>query len=322
MFTRALLPMLCLASFVHAATPLPASIDEVATLSADALAGLPDFKFPLGKPATDQQLEGKSLVELRLLRNSIYAQYGVAFKARWLRDYFEGRAWYGKGKKAEKVVAAVDLANAKLILAKEEALGGEAKKAPLGLDYIAVMSPEQLAALPDYKLPLGQKVDLAAMRARPLMELKLLRNSIFAQAGKADFNTPWLKAYFESRPWFKAKAKLGKVAAVDAANAEALKKLEDELAPKGDNAMLSVLSAGYCERKGSEGMLQRLVFQPQGALTAFDEEEGPYGRELTDSKGEWQLAEGALQIRTKSRWENTFSAWQKVTLDGANHRCN
>ena len=43
------------------------------------------------KPA---DLKGKTLRELTLMRNTIYARAGNTFRKKWLRAHFEGQPWY------------------------------------------------------------------------------------------------------------------------------------------------------------------------------------------------------------------------------------
>ncbi|MGB8509166.1 MAG: protein kinase, partial [Pyrinomonadaceae bacterium] len=59
-------------------------------------------------------------------------------------------------------------------------------------------------------------------------ELRLLRNSVFARYGRG-FDTPELKRYFQSRPWYKERADFNEVQLTDAdrANAELIKAFEN-----------------------------------------------------------------------------------------------
>src|SRR5437762_3233786 len=43
---------------------------------------------------TAADLEGRSLRELSLMRNTIYARAGNPFRKKWLRDYFTSQPWY------------------------------------------------------------------------------------------------------------------------------------------------------------------------------------------------------------------------------------
>src|SRR6185295_9801072 len=65
------------------------------------------------KPA---DLEGRTLRELALMRNSIYARAGHQFRKKWLRDYFTAQPWYKPlAKDDNSKVTKTDRANASLI---------------------------------------------------------------------------------------------------------------------------------------------------------------------------------------------------------------
>src|SRR5215472_17583683 len=46
------------------------------------------------RPITDDDLIGRSLRELTLMRNTIYARAGNPFRKKWLNDYFSAQPWY------------------------------------------------------------------------------------------------------------------------------------------------------------------------------------------------------------------------------------
>ena len=46
------------------------------------------------RPITDDDLIGRSLRELSLMRNTIYARAGNKFRKKWLNDYFSAQPWY------------------------------------------------------------------------------------------------------------------------------------------------------------------------------------------------------------------------------------
>ena len=43
---------------------------------------------------TPADLQGRTLRELALMRNTIYARAGHPFRKKWLRDYFTAQPWY------------------------------------------------------------------------------------------------------------------------------------------------------------------------------------------------------------------------------------
>jgi hypothetical protein len=43
---------------------------------------------------TSQDLAGKSVWDLKVMRNEIFARYGYRFKSEDMREYFNKQAWY------------------------------------------------------------------------------------------------------------------------------------------------------------------------------------------------------------------------------------
>ena len=70
------------------------------------------------------ELDGKSLRELAILRNTIYARYGWdGFRKPWLHDHFHAQPWFKPNKDfSYKLVSDVDKKNAHLIAAREQSL--------------------------------------------------------------------------------------------------------------------------------------------------------------------------------------------------------
>jgi hypothetical protein len=65
-------------------------------------------------------LEGRSLDDLSLMRNTIYARAGRRFKDPKLREYFSRQPWYRAGSASK--LSSVDVANVHLIAERERAL--------------------------------------------------------------------------------------------------------------------------------------------------------------------------------------------------------
>lgn len=175
----------------------PSTIEEIEGMSKYEIAALPDVKVSLGAPLEETALRGKNKVMLRIMRNSIFAQYGYPFTVKWIRDYFETRAWYRAGNFNAAAVKPVDTANAKLIQQYED------KVNPSGpFDRIERMGAGELKQLPDIRAALDRPMDESTLKYMSKRELKILRNSIYAQYGRS-FVTPWLQAYFNSRSWYR-----------------------------------------------------------------------------------------------------------------------
>lgn len=73
----------------------------------------------------DKLLEKKSLRELLILRNTIYARYGWdGYRKPWLRDYFHAQPWFKPNPKFNyKQLSDVDRKNAHFIGVREQSLG-------------------------------------------------------------------------------------------------------------------------------------------------------------------------------------------------------
>ena len=91
------------------------------------VAQAPDAGRPAGpQPQFDRlltvaELEGRSLEDLALMRNTIYARAGRTFKNPKLRDYFAKQPWYRPAASPTKL-SAIDAANVRTIAARERAL--------------------------------------------------------------------------------------------------------------------------------------------------------------------------------------------------------
>jgi hypothetical protein len=91
------------------------------------LAQVPDAGRPASTPQyverllTSADLEGRSLEELALMRNTIYARAGRRFKSAKLREYFATQGWYRPATSAKKLTA-VDATNVRTIAARERLL--------------------------------------------------------------------------------------------------------------------------------------------------------------------------------------------------------
>lgn len=85
-------------------------------------AGRPAAPAPyFDRLVTDADLVGRSLEELALMRNTIYAHAGRTFKNPKLRTYFAAQPWYRPAAGPSKVTS-VDAANVRAIAARERAL--------------------------------------------------------------------------------------------------------------------------------------------------------------------------------------------------------
>src|SRR5215831_18984911 len=68
------------------------------------------------RPITDDDLIGRSLRELSLMRNTIYARAGNKFRKKWLNDYFSAQPWYHPQEPMDETkITSLDRKNAETI---------------------------------------------------------------------------------------------------------------------------------------------------------------------------------------------------------------
>ena len=95
---------------------------------ATALGGLPrasaaDRALYYTRPITDADVAGRTLRELAILRNTIFARAGQPFRKRWLHEYFAAQPWYKvKGVVDPHTLSPVDQQNAEFLSRHELAL--------------------------------------------------------------------------------------------------------------------------------------------------------------------------------------------------------
>lgn len=115
MRTAILVMALALAASVAEAKSFP-SLNEFNNYSSRQMRHLPDVRVPLGIAISPRSVEGLSVVQLTLMKNSIFAQVGYVFKTPALSKYFASRSWYNpnRGYHPERL-RSVDENNARII---------------------------------------------------------------------------------------------------------------------------------------------------------------------------------------------------------------
>jgi hypothetical protein len=186
---------------------------------------------------TDDDLIGRSLRELTLMRNTIYARAGNKFRKQWLNDYFSAQPWYHPlDKMDESKITPLDRKNAEII-AKYDAdiprdeLVAMQRALPIdntvqgadGKPASASLSPEEKIELRLISMRLGKWAGPADADRTPLedptqldrqitvnslkdfsrRDLRLIRNLIYARRGRP-FRSDLLKTYFAGVDWYKA----------------------------------------------------------------------------------------------------------------------
>ncbi len=177
-----------------------------------------------------EDLDGRTLRELDLLRNTIYARAGNPFRKKWLRDYFASQPWYQPLEKMdEKRLSELDRKNARSIMEfsldlhefdLRDAAQGLQKKAKTGS-----LKPEEKIEVRLLSIRLGewygpenekgeyqpnplenparldQPITMEDLNDFSRRDLRLLRNTVYARRGKP-FTSETLGGYFSDMEWY------------------------------------------------------------------------------------------------------------------------
>jgi hypothetical protein len=242
--------------------PAPAPAPTAAPAPAPVAATAPAQAIPYysAEPLQRSELEGLSLYDLALRRNTIYARVGNPFNKKWLHDYFATQPWYTPLPRAElERLSEVDRRNAALIAEVEASVPAaelRARKdgllevrANMGSAFCcgdAIELELVSAALGEYagdpSVPVSQRSPLEDpnVLARKLTQaqiadlsrrdLRLARNTIFARYGRS-FKSPILQDWFSQKTWYAVDPKYSdsRLTDVDKANIELLQARENEL---------------------------------------------------------------------------------------------
>lgn len=203
-------------------------------------------------------LKYRSLRELTLMRNTIFARAGNPFRKKWLADYFGAQPWYHPlaatdqtkltplDKQNAEIIAKYDLALTREQLQSmlKEVMSSVRADGPTPEDKIELRllsarlgkwvgssdtpederSPLEDPAVLDKQLTLEQLKDLSRR------DLRLLRNIIYARRGR-QFHSGLLRAYFEATDWYKADPAYtdARLTDVDTRNIKLIRSIEDQL---------------------------------------------------------------------------------------------
>jgi len=245
------------AALFFSLAPLQAQVRSSATSASE-------FKTSFDRPLyytgeiTESDLVGRTLWELTLLRNTIYARAGNTFRKKWLADYFNAQPWYHALPAIdESKLTPLDRRNAEAIAKYDASLSRDQVKFMLQNVMAEIRAsgstPEDRIELRLLSARLGTWVgpsDTPADERSPLedptvldkqlsldqlkdlsrRDLRILRNTIYARRGRP-FRSDLLRAYFEATEWYKAdpgytEARLN---AVDDRNIKVIRSVEDEL---------------------------------------------------------------------------------------------
>lgn len=212
-----------------ASSDMPQKTADAGAAPAPAPAPAPARPLYYDAPITAADLEGRTLRELTLLRNTIYARAGQSFRKPWLDRHFRQFDWYAPRDQPDlKTLTPTDYANAQAIVNHEESLPRAtleamqkdllAKKAAgkataeddIEIELLAVhlggwtgepeLKPVDLSPLadPDQLDGLLAANQLATLSLR---DLRMLRNTIYARRGRP-FRSSLLQYYFADMDWY------------------------------------------------------------------------------------------------------------------------
>ncbi len=206
---------------------------------------------------TDDDLKDRSLRELDLMRNTIYARIGQKFRKQWLRQYFSAQPWYQPMDDVDaSTLGEVDLHNAERIVdfgnaitpatlreqrnaLNEKMLAGTSSRldtiefqliaARLGEWQGGSMIEERPSPLEEPER-LDELLSVADLGDFSLRDLRILRNTVYARRGRI-FNSGLLQMTFEDKAWYEPNPDFsGKLlTSIDRKNIRIVKSLEKEL---------------------------------------------------------------------------------------------
>ncbi|HMF91807.1 MAG TPA: YARHG domain-containing protein [Candidatus Angelobacter sp.] len=182
----------------------------------------PDRPFYYTRPITDDDLFGRSLRELSLLRNTIYARAGNKFRKKWLNDYFSAQPWYHPlDKMDESKITALDRKNAETIakydadIPREELLAmqrmlldSQSEEDKIELRLVSMRLGKWAGSLDQERTPLedptllDKQITVDSLKDFSRRDLRLIRNLIYARRGRP-FKSDLLKGYFAAVDWYK-----------------------------------------------------------------------------------------------------------------------
>ncbi len=199
---------------------------------------------------TRDDLEGRTLRDLSLMRNTIYARAGNKFRKQWLNDYFSALPWYHPlDKMDESKLTALDKKNAEMIADYDAALPASELRA-MQQEFLNPQTPEDKIELRLVSMRLGKwagspdqdrtpledptlldkQITLNNLKDFSRRDLRLLRNLIYARRGRP-FHSDLLKAYFEAVEWYKPDPAYtdARLTALDKRNINVILSLENSL---------------------------------------------------------------------------------------------
>jgi hypothetical protein len=204
---------------------------------------------------TPADLDGRTLRELSLMRNTIFARVGQPFVKPWLNAWFRAQPWYVPAEVQDlSRMSDADRANVPLITAKEQsfsrtellamadairARGAVSAEDQIELQLISAALGEWAgsASVPvaernplEDPTVLDTQLVLAQVEGLSRRDLRLLRNTVYARRGRP-FKSDVLQQYFADKAWYAERADYSDalLTEVDKRNIALVQSMEDRL---------------------------------------------------------------------------------------------
>lgn len=207
---------------------------------------------------TQADLEGRTLRELSLMRNTIFARAGNQFRKDWLREYFTAQPWYQPSDKLDKSkISELDWKNSSIIATYEAEISKEdllkRKEEVLARVNAGKATPEDEIELrllssrigtwlgaedtpEENRSPLEDPSLLDKLLTKEQLEnlskrdLRILRNTVYARRGRP-FKSALLQNYFFSTDWYQEDPNYSdaKLTDIDRRNIKLIRSVEDSL---------------------------------------------------------------------------------------------
>lgn len=203
------------------------------------------------RPIAPADLKDRTLRELTLMRNTIYARAGNPFRKKWLNDYFSAQTWYHRLDAIDQSkLTPLDRKNAEAIANYEasinrpqlmerrsalEAQGGDTPEGKIEMRLISMRlgewsgNDEDRTPLEDPTL-LDKQLTVEQLNDFSRRDLRLIRNLVYARHGRP-FVSPLLRTYFSTLTWYKADTAYtdARLTPLDKRNINVIRSVEDQL---------------------------------------------------------------------------------------------
>jgi hypothetical protein len=237
------------------AAPTPAPGQAAQAARATAPLGADGRPLYYDRALTEADVQGRTLRDFALLRNTIFARAGHPFVKPWLDSYFRAQPWYQPQAKADLTkLSDADRANVAFLTDAEARVSRDelvARRATIqGRSSVSAEDTVELslisAALGEWSggadVPvadrnpledptvLANQLTVGQLDGLSRRDLRLLRNTVYARHGRP-FKSHVLQAYFFNKAWYQPVESYddGVLTEVDKRNVQLVQSMEDRL---------------------------------------------------------------------------------------------